>query len=106
MKLSEVHQELLDSKYPKGYVVPEGEEGHVHVMFVDIVGGGKGKIGRRVAVYQKYFPTEWKKMLTVIENPVYGIKITGHEEYAIVHDPAEQGKANVKSGPKPKAPQK
>ena len=126
MKLSEVHQELLTSIYPDGYVVPEGEEGHVHVMFVDIVGGGKGKIGHRVANFQKYFPAEWQKIKAVIDNPVYGIVVTGHNEYSVVYDPAEYeaalkkakeakpGKAEKevkpeekpKPGPKPKTPQK
>ena len=92
MKLSEVHQNLLDSVYPKGYVVPEGEEGYFHIMFVDIL---KGKGGRSTdrAVFQKYFPAEWQRMTAVIENPTYTILATGHHEYAIVHDPAEHEEA-------------
>jgi len=92
MKLSEVHSDLLKSVYPKGYVVPEGEEGYFHIMFVDIL---KSKGGRSTdrAVFQKYFPAEWTKMRAVIENPVYGILTTGHNEYAIVHDPAEYEEA-------------
>ena len=92
MKLSEVHQNLLDSVYPKGYIVPEGEEGYFHIMFVDIL---KSKGGRSTdrAVFQKYFPAEWQRMRAVIENPTYTILATGHHEYAIVHDPAEHEEA-------------
>jgi len=92
MKLSELHSDLLNSVYPKGYVVPEGEEGYFHIMFVDIV-KGKGKRSTEKAVFQKYFPAEWTKMRAVIENPVYTILATGHDEYAIVHDPAEYEEA-------------
>ena len=115
MKLSEVHKELLDSVYPDGYVAPEGEEGYFHVMFVDIV-KNKGKRTSDKAVFQKFFPVEWQKIKAVIDNPVYGILVTGHDEYAIVHYPtkkkAEQGKAEDevkpeakhRPGPKPKTP--
>ena len=102
MKLSEVHQNLLDSVYPKGYVVPEGEEGYFHIMFVDIVKGRGGRSTDR-AVFQKYFPAEWARMRAVIENPTYTILATGHHEYAIVHDPTEV-KPKAKPVPKPSQP--
>ena len=103
MKLSEVHQDLLKStangKHAKGYVVPEGEEGHFHIMFVDII-GGKGIIGVRKAIFQKYFPKEWDQSLKAIEK--YGITITGHNEFAVLHDPTEvKPEPKQKPGPKP-----
>ncbi len=95
MKLSEVHQNLLETTakgiYAKGYIVPEGEEDYFHIMFVDII-KGKGKRATERAVFQKYFPSEWQRMKAVIESPVYTILATGHDEYAIVHDPAEAKK--------------
>ena len=97
MKLSEVHQELMDSIYPEGYVVPEGESGHFHIMYVDIIGGGKGKIGYRAPALQKYWPKEWAQTLKVIENPSFGIKITGHSEYFIIHDPLAEAQAKAQA---------
>ena len=87
----------MDSIYPDGYVVPKGESEHFHVMYVDIVDGGKNKIGRRVPALQKYFPKEWAQTLKVIENPVFGISITGHSEYFILHDPLAEAQAKAKA---------
>ena len=95
MKISEVQKKLLDAHYPDGYVVPKGEEGHFHIMFVDII---SNKGGRSVdkAVFQKYFPKEWRDMLRVIENPTFGMIVTGHNEYVIVHDPVEYAEEQAK----------
>ena len=100
MKLSEVHQELIDEAYPNGYNVDDAEKESIHVMFVDIVGGGKGRIGKRVPIFQKYFPAEWIAMAKTIEK--LGIVITGHNEYTIVHDPTE---VKSKAKPEPKSSQ-
>ena len=56
-------------------------------MYVDIVGGGHNKIGRRKPIIQKYFPKEWAQTLKVIEK--YGITVTGHNEFSVLHDPIE-----------------
>jgi hypothetical protein len=106
MKLAnKKHQEILDEYYPKGYVVPEGEEGYYHVMFVDILKDGNWKRG--VPVVQKYFPPEWAQMLKIIET--HNMKaVTGHSEFSIVHDPTAKArevkaapvKEDVKSEPK------
>lgn len=88
MKISEVQKKLLDDHYPNGYDVPEGELGYYHIMFVDII-NNKGGWSHGKAVFQKYFPKEWKAMLKVIENPSYGMIVTGHNEFAVIHDPVE-----------------
>ena len=93
MKLSEVHKELLSNMYPNGYVVPGGEEKHYHVMFVDIL-NQKGVRSQDRAMIQKFFPVEWDRIQRAIEKE--GIGITGHNEFAVIHDPRQ-----VKSGPKP-----
>ena len=92
MKLSEVHQELFDSVYPDGYKVKAGEEGHFHIMYVDII-SNKGARSIEKAIIQKYFPKEWEQSKKTIEN--YGVTVTGHNEYAVIHDPtakAEEAK--------------
>ena len=94
MKLSKVHQELLDEYYPKGFEVSPGDNRYFHIMFVNILGGGKGKIGYRDAVFHKYFTKEWLVMKKTIEK--YGITVTGHDEYTVLYDPAE-AKAEVEA---------
>lgn len=94
MKLSEGHQAVLDELYPKGFEVSPGDERYFHILFVDIVDSGEGKIGRRVGMVRKYFTKEWKGMeRTIADN---GIRITQHNEYSVLHDPS-------KVKPEPKA---
>ena len=102
-KLSVSHQEILDTRYPDGYVVPEGEEGHFHIMFIDIVKDGQRT--RDVPVIQKYYPVEWDRMRKAIENPVIGILQTGHDEYCVLYDPIEAAalKAKKEAAEKKKA---
>jgi len=101
MKLSKVHQELLDSF--GGYDVREDEKTLYHIMFIDILPTG-GRTEDR-AIFQKYFPKEWVVMKRAIEK--LGIKITGHNEYAILHDPTlAEPKADVKPKPRTRASQK
>ncbi len=90
MKISQKHQEILDGVHPDGYPTPEGLDGSCfHIMYVDIVKDGKWKRG--VPVFQKYRGSEWLKTKAVIEK--FGIEgATGHDEYTVVHDPAEAEK--------------
>jgi hypothetical protein len=70
--------------YPKGYIVPEGERGHYHVMFVDII-SKPGEWPRGRAMMQKFFPVEWDRIKRAIEGNSVGV--TGHNEFVIIHDP-------------------
>lgn len=96
MKLSEVHQELLDKVYPEGYVVPAGESDHFHIMYVDIL-SDKGGRSVDVPCLQKYGIKEWEQTLRVIENPTFGINITGHNEYFVLHDPLAEAQAKAQA---------
>jgi len=93
-KLSEKHQEIYDQRYPDGYVVPEGEKGLFHIMFINIIKDGKWTRG--VPFIQKYSSGIWAKMKRAIEDPVIGIGQTGHDEYAVLWDPIE-AKAEAKA---------
>jgi len=88
MKISEVQKKLLNEYYPDGYDVAEGELGHFHIMFVDII-NNKGGRSYDKAVFQKYFPKEWQAIVNVVTNPDYGMMPTGHNEYVVLHDPGE-----------------
>jgi hypothetical protein len=96
MKLSEVHQDLMDKYYPEGYVVPAGESDHFHIMYVDIMRNKGGRSFDKPCL-QKYMAKEWAQTLKVIENPVYGIKITGHNEYFVLHDPLAEAQAKAQA---------
>jgi hypothetical protein len=82
--MNKVHEELLESV--GGYDVRDDERTLVHVMFVDIVKSGGDRSQDR-AVFQKYFTREWDVIRKVLENPVYGVKISGHNEFVVLHDP-------------------
>jgi len=63
-------------------------------MFVDVL---KTKGPRSVdrAVFQKYFPKEWAVMERNIKD--LGILVTGHHEYAVIHDPVEYAEAQAEA---------
>ena len=82
--MNKVHEELLESV--GGYDVRDDERSLVHVMFVDIIKSGGGRTQDR-AYFQKYFTREWDVMRKTMENPVYGVKISGHDEFVVLHDP-------------------
>ena len=119
MKLSQRHQVAFDEKFPNGYstdklTVKTGEvideSGYFHIMFIDIVKDGKRT--RDVPCMQKYSVKEWEATKNIIEGKnkmVQGsIQVTGHDEYAVIHDPtvkkaeAREAKAEVKPEAKPK----
>lgn len=84
MNLSDRHQKTFDEAYPKGLVVRDDEKGYFHIMFIDIRKDGERT--RDVPVFQKYSEQEWRKMKQVFET--HNIKaVTGHSEYAVIHDP-------------------
>ena len=102
MKLNEIHVEALESitdregnqMYPDGYPKPKGrsddpkltsDASHFHILYIDIIPDGKRH--RNVPVIQKYQPTEWDATLKVINNPVFGINATGHDEFSVLWDP-------------------
>ena len=84
----------METYYPKGYQISNGEERYYHVMFVDVL---KTKGPRSVdrAVFQKYFPKEWAVMERNIKD--LGILVTGHHEYAVIHDPVEYAEAQAEA---------
>ena len=127
MNLSKKHQEIFDEAFPNGYstdklTVKTGkvidESGYFHIMFIDIVKDGNWTRG--VPCVQKYSVDEWIATKDIIEGTnerVHGnIHATGHDEYAIIHDPTAKAreakatpkKAEVKPEVKPKGrpPQK
>jgi hypothetical protein len=120
MKLSQKHQAVFDERYPDGYslqkVTPRtgesvDESGYFHIMYIDIRKAGKRT--RDVPCVQKYSVQDWEKTKKIIEGKGSiqgGISVTGHDEYAILHDPtvkaeAREAKAEVKpEGKRPGRP--
>ena len=118
MKLSKKHQEIFDEFFPSGYSTNKltkktgriiDESGYFHIMYIDIVKDGNW--ARGVPCVQKYSIDEWEATKDIIEGKnkrVQGnIHVTGHDEYAIIHDPtvkaeAREAKAEVKPEAKPK----
>ncbi len=119
MRLSKRHQETFDEKFPNGYdaknitkkngnVVDESE--YYHIMYIDIRKDGERT--RDVPCMQKYSARDWDNTKKIFEES--GIHVTGHSEYAVIHDPtareakAKPEKAEVKPEAKPKGrpPQK
>ena len=89
------HQE-----FKKGYNVPEGEEKYFHILFVDRHVNMKSKTVSEKFSVQKYKPGEWRVIQKHIETPGIGIKVTGHDEFSILHDPiayAEAEKARIEA---------
>lgn len=111
MKLSQRHQSTFDKKFPNGYSVRDDEKDYFHIMYIDIKKDGERT--RDVPCVQKYSVQDWDKTKKVFE--VHNMKaVTGHSEYAVIHDPtareakAKPVKAEVKPEAKPKGrpPQK
>lgn len=119
MKLSQSHQTTFDEKFPDGYSTDKvtkrtgeviDESGYFHIMYIDIRKDGART--RDIPCVQKYSVEDWEKTKRVIEKE--GIHVTGHDEYAVIHDPtareakAKPEKAEVKPEAKPKGrpPQK
>jgi len=110
---------VFDDTYPDGYkpkkvTMPDGkviDEGDFyHIMYIDIVKDGERT--RDVPCVQMYSVKDWEGTKRVFED--HSVKVTGHNEYAIIHDPtikkaeAWGAKAEVKPEVKPKGrpPQK
>jgi len=117
MKLSKKHQEIFDEYFPDGYSTDKltiktgkviDESGYFHIMYIDIKKDGNWTRG--VPCVQKYSVDEWQSTKNIIEgngNIKGGIHVTGHDEYAVIHDPtakAREAKADVKPGVKPGRP--
>lgn len=103
MSTSNLHQEMK-----KDYSVPEGEEGYFHILFVDKHINQAAKAITEKVFIQKYKPGEWyhvgpkpieKKTGIRANIEEYGIKVTGHDEYSVLHDPTKP--APKKPGRKP-----
>ena len=92
MNTSNSHQE-----FKKGYNVPEGEEKFFHILFLDRQVNMRSKTVAEKFSVQKYKKHEWGVMKKNIETPGIGIKVTGHDEFSVLHDPT------VKVEPKPEA---
>ena len=94
MNLSQRHQLTFDEAYPDGYTpkkitMPDGkviDEGDFfHIMYIDIFKDGERT--RDVPCVQKYSVEDWARTKRVFET--HSIKVTGHSEYAVIHDPIE-----------------
>ena len=95
MNTSNSHQE-----FKKGYNVPEGEEKFFHILFsIKRINASKKTVSEKFSV-QKYKPREWNVMKKNIETPGIGIKVTGHDEYSVLHDPTVKPEVK-KPGRKP-----
>ena len=119
MKLSQRHQATFDEYYPNGYDAKEitksngvviDESDYYHIMYIDILPDGTRT--RDVPCVQKYSVQDWVKTKKIIDGDhkliQSDIRVTGHDEYAILHDPtAREAKAKperveVKPGAKTK----
>ena len=94
MNLSQKHQVTFDEYFPDGYDAsklekPNGkivdESGYFHIMYIDIRKDGART--RDFPCVQKYSVNDWEKTKRVFET--HSIKVTGHNEYAVIHDPIE-----------------
>ena len=101
MKLAQNHQVVFDKKFPNGYSLEKknprtgdviDESGYFHIMYIDIY--PEGKRTRDVPCVQKYSIKDWENTKKIIEKD--GLKVTGHDEYAILHDPTAKGEAKAK----------
>ena len=78
MSTSNSHQE-----FKKGYNVPEGEKDFYHILFIDKHVVAKSIVEKTIV--QKYAQNEWPKIKKNIDD--FGIAITSHDEYSVLHDP-------------------
>ena len=97
MNLSERHQATFDEYFPDGYDASKLEQSngqivdesdYFHIMYIDIRKAGERT--RDVPCVQKYSVRDWNKTKPIFE--VNGIHVTGHSEYAVLHDPVEAKK--------------
>ena len=106
MNLSQRHQATFDEYFPDGYdasklvksngeVVDESD--YFHIMYIDIQPDGART--RDVPCVQKYSVQDWVKTRKIIEGEnkmiQADIQVTGHDEYAILHDPIKAEKVEA-----------
>ena len=98
MNLSQRHQATFDEYFPDGYdakaiIKSNGdvinESDYFHIMYIDIRKAGERT--RDVPCVQKYSVKDWNKTKGIFE--ANGIHVTGHSEYAVLHDPVEAKKS-------------